>query len=248
MTYDIALGNTDIPLLFLLVDDADHLTGKTGLSPAVTLSKNGGAFAVPIGAVSQVGNGWYKVAPNAVDANTLGPLILHATGSGADPTDVVFRVMNGLVEEIWSAPERTLTQAARQVLAAVTGHNLSILRGDTFEASLTGLGSIAARTKLWLTIKRNVGQADTQAIIQITEDDGLLVLNGAEAADDTQGSLTVDDEDAGDVTIVLKAAVTALLAIVPTLYYDIQMLSADGVLTKTSGSVEVTADVTRATS
>ena len=86
-------SSTAQPLVFLMVDSADHITGKTGLSPTVTLSKNGGSFASPAGAVTEIGNGWYKVAGNATDTATLGPLILHATGTGADPVDVLYEVV-----------------------------------------------------------------------------------------------------------------------------------------------------------
>lgn len=76
-----------------MVDSTDHLTGKTGLTPTVTLSKSGSAFAAPAGAVTEIANGWYKVAANATDTNTLGPLILHATGTAADPVDVEYAVV-----------------------------------------------------------------------------------------------------------------------------------------------------------
>jgi hypothetical protein len=75
------------PLLFLMVDSSDHITGKTGLSPTVTISKAGGAFATPAGAVTELSGGWYKIAANATDSNTLGQIVIHATASGADPCD-----------------------------------------------------------------------------------------------------------------------------------------------------------------
>ena len=93
MGYFLKQSSTGRSLLFLMVDSGDHLTGKTGLSPTVTLSKNGGSFAAPSGAVTELSNGWYKVAGNATDANTLGPLLLHATASGADPCDDRFEVV-----------------------------------------------------------------------------------------------------------------------------------------------------------
>jgi hypothetical protein len=93
MGYLLKQSSTGRTLLFLMVDSSDHLTGKTGLSPTVTLSKNGGAFAAPSGSVTELSNGWYKVAGNAADSNTLGPLLLHATASGADPCDDRFDVV-----------------------------------------------------------------------------------------------------------------------------------------------------------
>jgi hypothetical protein len=76
-----------------MVDSSDHTTGKTGLTCTVTLSKAGGSFASPSGAITEIANGWYKVAGNATDNNTLGSLVLHATATGADPTDVEFFVV-----------------------------------------------------------------------------------------------------------------------------------------------------------
>ena len=80
-------NSTLYPIPFLMIDSADHVTGKTGLSPTVTISKNGGAFASPSGAITELANGWYVLAGNATDRNTLGEFLIHATAAGADPTD-----------------------------------------------------------------------------------------------------------------------------------------------------------------
>lgn len=80
-------SSTSYPILFLMVDSTDHVTGKTGLTPTVTISKNGGAFASPSGAVTELSSGWYAIAGNATDRNTVGELLIHATGTGADPLD-----------------------------------------------------------------------------------------------------------------------------------------------------------------
>jgi len=80
-------SSTSHPVTFLMVDDADHVTGKTGLTPAVTLSKDGGAFGAAAGAVTEIGNGWYALAGNATDRGTAGDLLIHASAAGADPVD-----------------------------------------------------------------------------------------------------------------------------------------------------------------
>jgi len=94
MGYQIQQANTATPIRFLMVLDSDHITGATGLTPTVTIAKNNAGYAPPFGAVTEVGNGFYQIAPNAVDANTLGPLLLHATAAGADPTDDQYDVVN----------------------------------------------------------------------------------------------------------------------------------------------------------
>lgn len=93
MGYLIKQNQTARPLVFLMVNSTDHVSPKTGLTPTVTLSKNGAPFTSPAGGVSEIGNGWYKVDGNSTDSNTLGPLLLHATAAGADPTDDRFDVV-----------------------------------------------------------------------------------------------------------------------------------------------------------
>lgn len=83
----LKLGSESGAVAFKMVDSANRPAGKTGLVPTVTLSKNGGAFAEAAGAVTEIGNGWYALAADADDRDTLGELLLHAEASGADPAD-----------------------------------------------------------------------------------------------------------------------------------------------------------------
>ena len=65
---------------------SDHFSPATGKTVAVTLSKGGGAFANPSAGVTnatEIGNGEYYVDLSAVDANTLGTLIVKVSD---DPT------------------------------------------------------------------------------------------------------------------------------------------------------------------
>lgn len=70
---------------FMLVQ-GDHTTAATGLTPTVTLSKNGGAFGAAAGAVAEVSAGWYKLTPTSADTGTLGPLALHVVSQLANAT------------------------------------------------------------------------------------------------------------------------------------------------------------------
>jgi hypothetical protein len=80
------LGGTAYPVTFFMVLASDHLTPATGKTVSVTLSKNAAAFAAAAGAVTEIGNGWYALAGNATDRNTLGDLLLRATASACDET------------------------------------------------------------------------------------------------------------------------------------------------------------------
>lgn len=112
MQTELAQGNTTEVLLFLLVSSTNHISPVTGATPTVTISKNGGAFTTPLGTVSEVGNGWYAIAPNAIDANTLGPLVVHATALGADPSDTTFDIVAASFAPPTPAPSPSITTAA----------------------------------------------------------------------------------------------------------------------------------------
>jgi hypothetical protein len=78
---------------FFMVSSTDHLSAKTGLTVVVNISKAGAAFGAAAGAVSEIANGWYKVALTTADTGTLGDLSFHCTSSGADDTDFVDQVV-----------------------------------------------------------------------------------------------------------------------------------------------------------
>lgn len=148
--------------------------------------------------------------------------------------------------DVWGYATRTLTQTAAEVADVMAGSTITITRGDTTTITLTGLGNISARTtpKLWFTVKTAQNILDASAVIQLTEIDGLLVLNG-DSTSSSLASLTVTDATAGNITIVLSATLTAALALNNSMYYDIQMLASGTVTTLTSGIAKVVYDVTR---
>jgi hypothetical protein len=77
---------------FKMIDAADHITKKTGLTPTVNISKNGAAFSGAAGVVAEIGNGWYSVSLTTNDTDTNGDLAFYITAGGADDTDFVDQV------------------------------------------------------------------------------------------------------------------------------------------------------------
>ena len=59
------------------------------------------------------------------------------------------------------------------------------------------------------------------------------------------GSIAIDDEAAGDITIVLDETATSALS-AGSYSYDVQLITAASVKTLTFGKLIVTSDVTRA--
>ncbi len=88
-------------VMIFLTSEIDHITGIAGVTPVITLSKNGGAFAGISPVVSDRGNGWYNIQLTTSHTDTVGDLALHITGTGADPADLVMYVMTKVPQDIF---------------------------------------------------------------------------------------------------------------------------------------------------
>lgn len=160
MSYPVQVATTRDPLVFLMVLSSDHITGATGLSPTVTLCKVGGAFAAPAGAVTEIANGYYQVAGNATDNNTLGPLLLHATAATADPTDKEFWV----VAQNLTTATIALVTTTTNLTNAPTAGDLTAAMKASVTAAVPTAGAIA--TGVWqdttagdFTVANSIGKA-----------------------------------------------------------------------------------------
>jgi hypothetical protein len=171
-------------------------------------------------------------------------------GADDDTLKTLSDEIDGVPAASWAYGTRTLTMTAAEIEAALSGDTITAHRGDSLSVSLAGLGSLAGYVSLDFTVKRSKSDSDDEAIIRIRKDasgvgDGLLRLNGAEAmAGD--GSLVIDDEAAGNITVNLAASAMAELTAWSGYHYDVQMISATAVDTRMEGTFNVTADVTRA--
>lgn len=247
-------SSTSYPITFLMVDSADHLAGKTGLSPTVTISKNGGAFGAPAGAVSEIGSGWYALAGNATDRGTLGDLLVHATATGADPVDDRYLIVPWDPFDAADLGLLVLSQldvtAVSQVAANSSGH-LTIIRTTSYGTTLSGLDIPADWEACYWTVKRSTDDPDAEALIQMLEsnpgdaEDGVQVLMGVALTDESDGSLTVN-QALGTVTIALGDASTALLEDAVELVWDVKVHTATGKTQPGAGTATITTAVTRA--
>ena len=115
-----------------------------------------------------------------------------------------------LAADVWASATRTLTQSAAQVAAVVDGSEIAVKSYTTWDIDLTGIGNIADRTALYFTAKDGPeDQPDSSAIVSVEETLGLLYIDG-EAATAADGSITVTDAVAGDITILVSADVTGI--------------------------------------
>ena len=158
-------------------------------------------------------------------------------------------VIAAVDSDVWSYATRTLTQSSTSTTDSTAAGSIARRRGDSWSISLT-VGAITGYTSLWFTAKWDRDNTDAMAVIQIKKnasgtDDGLLYVNGAAATDALKGSITVSDASTGAIVIAVDETITDDLP--PAgIYYDVQVLNAGTVSTLDSGTLTITADVTRA--
>jgi len=159
--------------------------------------------------------------------------------------DDIETAVAGIPTAVWAFGQRTNTTPAASVSSAEEDGKITRPRGDTWTIAITGLGSLTDNTKVWFTVKSSADDDDSESLLQIEKTAGLVYLNGA-AGTSTDATLTVTDATAGNITIVVKPASTALLPL-GTWYYDVQALFTTVVTTAGAGRFVVSSDITRAT-
>src|SRR5688572_5958389 len=220
------LGSTTFPITFLLTLSSDRVTGAPGLSPVVTLSKNGGAFAAAAGAVVEIGDGWYALAGNATDRDTLGELALHATAATADPADQRYVIVPwdpfdanlGLARlDVAVGTREAEADAATRAAADITEHDAT----QSAIAALPGAPSAAAvAAAVWADATRTLtsiaatmdAQGYTAARAALLDRLDAAVSSRATPADTVAALLAYDgatDADLGATEAAIIAAIPA---------------------------------------
>jgi DNA-binding transcriptional regulator YhcF (GntR family) len=258
---DTLTQSTATNILVFMVGSADHLYGKTGLGTALTvaLAKNGGAFATITPTVTERAYGWYNLALTATHTNTTGFMALHITATATDPKDVQYLVVAEsdaalTAQGIWEYGNRTLTYSPTNILS-ISSDALTFVRGDmvtyVFE-DITDLATFTGSDIAYFTLKKNYQDLDSEAILQIDSDTGLLILNGQKVAvaSNAKAELTVDVA-AETITLEIDADISKQLPYSTSdYYYDVELVidggsGFDNVVTPVIGTFTLTRDVTR---
>lgn len=136
---DIAMGP--------FVDSTDGVTAETALTIAqadVRLKKNGGAWAQKsdTNSATHEENGWYEVALNSTDTNTLGILVVAVNETGAVPVWREFEVVPAGVYDALVSGTEWLSVDTLKVKFDTSGATLTVYKPD---------GSTTAYTKTLTT-------------------------------------------------------------------------------------------------
>ena len=156
------LGNTSKAIPLFMADSTDHNTGKTGLSLTLTRRKAGGSFAAAGGSVAELANGWYEWTPGSGDIDTAGFLLVHATGTGADPADARVQVV---AFDPYDAAALGLSRvdAAVSTRALEAGGNLAAVKAKTDALPASPATEGSAATAAAAAASADARAADLQA-------------------------------------------------------------------------------------
>ena len=153
--------------------------------------------------------------------------------------------ISAILCNVWNCARRTPTIPISLLKLMLRGEKLELYRGDTLDLPLLGLGDLTTATQLWFTVKKQLSDADSAAEIQISLTAGLEAIAGAVATTPANGSITIDDLVAGNITIALTAEEMAKLDVDFVGYWDIQKAVGVAVSTLTRGNAQVLGDATR---
>ena len=176
---------------------------------------------------------------------------IYVTTFGLDTTR--FNAITRFYEDdtsanIWENATRTLTQTALEIASTVKGSEINIYNDTSISFSLTGLGSLSGYTEIYFTCKSNINVPDENSIFQISQTGGLLYLYQTSIPESTDGSLTVDDEGVGNITIKLAPTSAAMLPNISGLSYDVKLITATDANVLTSEKLNILQTITQAVS
>lgn len=222
-------------------------------SPAPTVSAIDTDGGVISGAtIVNIATGIYKC--ELIHANKMDVIFLVSTTDITFPdfalleSERVFDIidwMSTLPANIWGYVTRTLTQTSTEIAATISEGSISQIRGNTWALSVD-LNTDLTGAKLQFSIKRNPDSLDSEAMVFIDTDTGLIYLNGASATAG-DGSLVIDDAVSGIVTVNLNAAATAQLR-EGRFKYGFQAVIGGSVTEVSIGSFRIISDIVRASS
>ena len=216
-------GSTDVSHEVRAMTATGPLTGKVAADFSIWYRRDGAKVPIALsdltaiddahaaGGMYEIDDGWYRLdLPDAACAADA-----HRVAIGGSVSGGVVISAPITIDQSWLGANRTLTSSGASVATAADGSTHTFYSGDEITIAITGLGSLASRTDVQYAVKLTRRNPDASAQLFITESAGLVRVGGAAIASPvvaTDASLTVDDEDAGDITIVVKAAASILMA------------------------------------
>lgn len=192
----------------------------------------------------------YEV-PEDVFAGSTGSIDVGSISGSAPAADKLEAILlaSGSSTSSISANMVSTSLTATQISDITTQGKITRRRGDNWSISITGLGNVSGYANIYFGVKRKKNDPDSKSELLIDTVTGLRYVAKAAASTSANGSITVSDAAAGDITIAVEAVETAKTATSGTqYYYDIQWKNSSGnIATLEEGDLIIVEDVVRET-
>jgi hypothetical protein len=155
-----------------------------------------------------------------VDTGTTLPAVIAANGGDAPSAttvaNAVWSTALGAHAAGTAGAKLNLVALASQLQAATASGAVStsianppgIVRLESWQTTISNLADLTGRSKLLVSIKEAETDSDDNSLVLWQEGVGLVRLNKAAATQATDGTITVNDANPGNITLSLKVGVT----------------------------------------
>lgn len=202
--------STTFTRTFMMIQTSDHISGITGATVAVNISKAGATGAAAAGTVTEVDSthnpGLYKIALTTADTGTIGDLAFHCTATSADPTDFIDQVTANILGD--TLPANTTQIAGSAVSTASAQIGVNVVSYASGQAPLQP--TVAART-LDISAAGNAG-IDWANIDAPTTSQSLSGTTVATVTTTTTATNLTNAPTAGDFTATMKTSIGTAVA------------------------------------
>ena len=192
-----------------MVDAADHVTDKTGLTLTVLSSKNGGTFATATASVAEVSNGWYRVEVFPAHVDTVGEAVFRCTATSADAGERIFTVVGTTRQDVY---DRIGTPTGASIAADIESVASDVWAFATRGLSASGVAGIWDKESASLTATGSIGKLiadNVDATISSRADASAYTSVRAAKLDNLDAAIsTVSTHDATAVWSVATRALT----------------------------------------
>lgn len=211
---------------FMMIQTSDHISGITGATVTVNLSKAGATGAAAAGAVAEVDSthnpGLYKVSLTTADTGTVGDLAFHCTATSADPTDFIDQVTTQILGDTLTANATQINSVATSSVATVganIGHsqplNFTGTAGSALvKADMTDIAGAAVSTttaQIGVNVV-NINAQTATAAAGVTFPSSIASPTNITAGTITTVTNLTNAPTAGDFTATMKTSIGTAVA------------------------------------
>lgn len=155
---------------------SDHVSNATGKTIAITISKNGGAYANPSGGATnatEIANGSYYVGLTTTDTNTLGPLFIRGSVATVDDVILIVNVVKATNGGLTALPDTAVTTNASLLTSGTGTDQLSVASGRIDAGKILGTAISTPATAGILDVNvKNMNNVAATSITAINANQG----------------------------------------------------------------------------